>query len=897
MKLSHFVLLLVGVAGSTLLRSQTAPEENRFTRVILDEKLNEPTELAVLEDGRVFYIERKGKMKMYNPKTQKVKVVAEVPVYNKFEYGLMGLNVDPNFKDNKWVYLFYSPPSETKDTAQRLSRFVYDEIRDTLVFSSEKIVLRVPVKRNECCHTGGSIAWDKDGNLFLSTGDDTNPFASDGYGPMDNLPGREGWDARASSSNTNDLRGKILRIKPQTDGTYKIPAGNLFEPGQALTRPEIYVMGCRNPYRIAVDQHNGFLYWGEVGPDAGENSDKYGPRGYDEVNQARKAGYFGWPLFVADNKAYAQRDFKDNSVGPKFDAQAPINNSPHNTGIQNLPPAQKALIYYPYVESPEFGPVVGKGGRNAMGGPVYYAADYDKNSKVKFPDFYDGKFFHYDWMRDFVNIATLSPSGDLIKTERFLPSMKFSHPMDMQFNKDGSLYMLEYGPNWFAQNDDARLTRITYNAGNRPPIASFTVDQTAGSAPLTVKFDASASLDYDKDPITYEWTMVEGGAKITTATGVYTFAKPGIYHPTLKVTDAKGNVAEKKVEIRVGNAVPVIDIALKGNKSFYWPNRTIGYEVNVSDKEDGSVKSKKIPAEDVFVSINYLEGFDKTVIAQGHQMNTQFATGKRLMELSDCRSCHGLVDKSVGPALTLISKKYKDAFEVEGRLSDKIIKGGNGVWGEQAMNAHPQVSKADALEMVRYILSISDEKKASRALKGTYVTEPQQKDGNYIIAASYTDRGNDDLPPNAANASIVLRNASVNAFNADQLKDAADFKLENDREGVEVSNQGFLVFRGIDLTDVANVTLNVLLPNANFSGATLELRSGSAAGKILGTATTVAGKEKQPLKIPLKTKGVQDLYFVFVNPQAKSKQLVVVDKINFEALPSAGTPSPSGSGR
>ncbi len=61
-------------------------------------------------------------------------------------------------------------------------------------------------------------------------------------------------------------------------------------------------MGNRNPYRISVDQHTGFLYWGEVGPDAGENSEKRGPRGYDEMNQARKAGYYGWPLFVGDNK-------------------------------------------------------------------------------------------------------------------------------------------------------------------------------------------------------------------------------------------------------------------------------------------------------------------------------------------------------------------------------------------------------------------------------------------------------------------------------------------------------------------------------------------------------------------------------------------------------------------
>ena len=66
----------------------------------------------------------------------------------------------------------------------------------------------------------------------------------------------------------------------------------------------------------------------------------------------------------------------------------PINDSPNNTGLRELPPAQKAFIYYPYADSPDFGPIVGKGGRNAMGGPVYYYDDYPENA-VKFPRHYD----------------------------------------------------------------------------------------------------------------------------------------------------------------------------------------------------------------------------------------------------------------------------------------------------------------------------------------------------------------------------------------------------------------------------------------------------------------------------------------------------------------------------
>lgn len=878
-------------------RTLRAPEDNRFTREVLHERLDEPTELAVFDNGKVIFVERKGKVRVYDPKKKKSKVIAQIPVYTKQEYGLMGVNIDPNFSKNHWVYLFYSPPANAAagDTAQHLSRFVYDELKDTLDMASEKVLLRVPVKRNdECCHTGGSIAWDKAGNLYLSTGDDTNPFASDGYGPMDNRPKRQGWDARASSSNTNDLRGKILRIKPQDDGTYTIPEGNLFPVGTAGARPEIYVMGNRNPYRISVDQRTGFLYWGEVGPDAGENSDKYGPRGHDEVNQARKAGYFGWPLFVADNRAYNQRDFNGNITGPKFDPKAPINDSPHNTGLKELPPAQKAFIYYPYADSPEFGPIVGKGGRNAMAGPVYYSDDYDKDSKTKFPDYYNGKFFAYDWIRDMINIVTMKPNGDFASMERFLPNWKFSHPMDMAFAKDGSLYMLEYGPIWFAQNDEARLTHITFNAGNRPPVAQASADKVAGALPLKVKFDASKSLDYDGDAIKYEWSFGKGLPKATTANPTFTYTKAGIYKPSLKVTDAKGNVSTQTLEIKVGNEPPKVELAVKGNKSFYWNDQPVEYEVKVSDKEDGSLDSKKIANEDVMVSINFLQGFDKTLIAQGHQMNSSYATGKRLMDLSDCKACHAIDQKSIGPAYKEVAKKYRGTRNVEATLVEKIINGGGGVWGEQAMSAHPQISRDDAKEMVKYILSLGDARKASQPVKGSYVTKSQTKDGTYIFSASYTDKGKGTVPPLSSTSTITLRSAAMNALNYDDQKETTIIKVPqlNNKEVVVASTSGaYVVYKDIDLTGLSNVTLSALSMKGMSVGGKIQIRSGSPTGTLLGEAE-IGESQMSPSKVKLNSSGVQDLYLVFVNPAAGTKPLFVVDTITFER--ESGGIAPSG---
>ena len=125
-----------------------------------------------------------------------------------------------------------------------------------------------------------------------------------------------------------------------------------------------------------VDKTTGFLYWGEVGPDAQEDSfETRGPRGYDEFNQARKAGYFGWPLFVGDNYAYHLHDYATGANGPAFDPAHPVNDSRNNTGLRELPPAQPAFIWYPYAESEEF-PQLGTGGRCAMGGPVFHSAAY-----------------------------------------------------------------------------------------------------------------------------------------------------------------------------------------------------------------------------------------------------------------------------------------------------------------------------------------------------------------------------------------------------------------------------------------------------------------------------------------------------------------------------------------
>jgi cytochrome c len=860
--------------------TQRAPEENRFIKTTLVKNLDEPTELAVMPNGKVIFVERKGAIKLWNPVTNATKLVGQMNVYKKFEYGLMGVGLDPDFENNNWLYFYYSPETDQhKDNF--LSRFVYDQNRDTVLFDTEKIVLRVHAKRDECCHTGGSIDWDAKGNLFLSTGDDTNPFASDGYAPIDFREGRQGWDALSTSGNTNDLRGKILRIHPEKDGTYTIPEGNLFPKGMDKTRPEIYVMGNRNPYRIAVDKTTGFLYWGEIGPDAGKANPERGPEGYVEFNQARKSGFYGWPIFAGNDSPYRAYDFETKKSGELFDPLKPVNLSPHNTGLKNLPPTQKPLIWYGYGDSKEF-PLLQKGGANPMGGPVYHSEEY-KNAEGKFPNYFDNKFFAYEWMRDWIIAVTLDKDGNYVGMERFMPSTKFYHPMDMAFSQNGVLYTLEYGMNWFAQNEEAQLSKIEYNAGNRKPVVKVSASVTEGAAPLVVKFNSAGTTDYDNDKITFDWAFGKGLVNSKVANPVMSFAKPGIYDVKLTVKDAVGNESYETIKIKVGNAVPVVDIKIKSNKSFVLDN-TIDYEVSVVDKEDGSL-AKGISPEDVMVSINYLEGYDKTVLEQGHKSNESFMIGKRHIEKSDCAACHSKEKKSIGPSYYDIADKYKKTAANIKMLSNKIIAGGGGVWGEQAMAAHPQLNQTEAKEIVEYILSIKDPKALSKPLAGSYAANDHKskKEGAYIIQASYTDKGGNTVGSITSSKTLAVKSPVIKATNYDKSENTDKFKLEPLGDLLIANNNSSATYEKIDLSGISKISVSAFAQKGQAAGGTIEIRLGSATGSLLGEIV-IPDVNMTPQEISLNTmnRKPEDLVFLFKNAKADGKPLFGISKIEFK---------------
>jgi cytochrome c len=872
--------------------SRARPEENRFTKVILAEKLDEPVELAVLPGERVLFIERHGYVNLYNPATRRVQRIATIPVSTKYadssqaEDGLLGLAADPNFATNGWVYMYYSPAGpEPKNVLAR-----YQMIGDSLDLASRKILLEVGTQRLKCCHTGGSIAFDGKGNLYVSAGDNSNPFAS-GYAPIDERPGRMPWDAQKSSANTNDLRGKIIRIHPEPDGTYTIPEGNLFPPGTEKTRPEIYTMGHRNPYRIEVDKHTGFLYWGDVGPDANVDSVGRGPRGYDEINQARSAGNYGWPYFVGDNKAYYKTTFVDSATviaGDQFDPAHPVNRSPNNTGLTELPPARGAYIWYPYAPSPDF-PIVGTGGRASAAGPVFYRDDF-RGAPRAFPQYYDGKLFIYEFMRHWIMAVTMDGKGDLVSIERVMPNEKFSAPIEMEFGPSGDLYLLEYGTAWFRGNDDARLVRIQYNAGNRKPIVAAAVDQPAGALPLQVKLSSAGTMDLDEDSLRYVWTIARRGdtvlKRIVEPSPSVTLTQAGTYTASLVVIDPHGADATSTVQIVAGNEPPSVDIDLTGsNRSFFFPGTPVRYAVRVTDREDGSLRGGTIPASRVSVTAQYLkDGVQSSAPATSlRPSTTPPATGRRLIEGSDCLACHQFNRKSIGPAYMDVARKYHDDKTATARLVRKVREGGSGVWGQVTMPAHPALTNAQASAMVAYIISLADRKTSASSLpdRGAYMPPAgsgEAPKGVVVLRAAYTDRGANGMPAITNDKTVVLRSPTVVVASGELSEGAQRQSVPEIPVEITVVNRpgASVALKQLDLTGVAAVVFAAVAPaQYQAKGGKIEVHLDSPTGPLLGEselirATAEPGAKPSQLRTTLRaTPGQHDVHLVFRSPDAK----------------------------
>ncbi|MEO0471576.1 MAG: PKD domain-containing protein, partial [Bacteroidota bacterium] len=613
-----------------------------------------------------------------------------------------------------------------------------------------------------------------------------------------------------------------------------------------------------------------------------------------EFNQAREAGYYGWPYSRGNNQMYVEYDFSRKKSGRVFDPVKIVNNSPNNTGIQNLPPVQESMIWYSYKRSRDF-PWLGKGGVNPMSGPIFHAEDYPAPDP-SFAEYFDNKWFVYEWMRDWIYVVHLDENQEFIQADPFMPNTDFSHPMDMLFSKEGKLYVLEYGQKWNSRNLDARLSLIHFNSGNRPPVANVSADKEVGAAPLSVRFSAKKSHDFDKDKLTYSWRFEEEEVQTNDPHAEYVFEKPGMYDVRLTVTDAYGETATAAQKVLVGNEPPQIKIHLSDENRTYWNKRQLDYRIEVLDAEDGSSADNAIDPERVKVTFDYIpEGKDLILASIGHQRNAVPA-GLKLINDSDCKACHAIDQKVAGPSFEDVAKRYTEADKQQ--IIHRIIKGSQGIWGETMMAAHPQLKIEDVGTMVDYILSLNPDKQFAEKrlpLEGRLTFAEHLKDevtGKYVFMVSYLDEGHPEVTGSSLSSveEVIFLAPRVELEDAVDLDPALGIWQSQGRTLVGSIQHGkHIQMASISYDKLSSISVGAAFNKGYPYAGTVEIRRGSPEGKLLGQgAVEYFDEDKEGFRafeIGLTpSNGVDKLFLVFKNTKDQDQYLMNGDwlQLNYE---------------
>jgi glucose/arabinose dehydrogenase len=221
--------------------------------------LEHPWALEFMPDGRIVVTERAGRVRIVDRDGRLSKPLDGVPrVAARGQGGLLDVAVDPQFTENRLVYLSYAEPGEgtTAGTAVARGRLADDRLEKV------QLIYRQQPKVEGPNHFGSRLVFDRDGTLFVTQGD------------------RLAYRDRAQDLSSG--LGKIMRINP--DGS--VPKNNPFV-GRSAARPEIWSYGHRNIQSAAVHPQTGQLWTVE-----------HGARGGDELNHPEPGKNYGWPVIT-----------------------------------------------------------------------------------------------------------------------------------------------------------------------------------------------------------------------------------------------------------------------------------------------------------------------------------------------------------------------------------------------------------------------------------------------------------------------------------------------------------------------------------------------------------------------------------------------------------------------
>ena len=251
----------------TLLMTTAAMAQPRVEVAVDD--LTHPWSMALLPEGDLLVTERPGRLLQLNPDTGERRVIGNSPaVVARGQGGLLDIALHPQFEDNRWVYLTWAGACES-GSATHLGR---GRLGDGELTDFETLLVAEPCVSSGR-HFGSRLVFDRDGHLYMTTGD---------------------RGQRDRSQDPHDLNGAVLRL--HDDGS--IPADNPFADG-AAGHPAIYSFGHRNPQGAALHPVTGAVWIHE-----------HGPRGGDEINLPASGENFGWPLMTHG------REYHGPEIGP-----------------------------------------------------------------------------------------------------------------------------------------------------------------------------------------------------------------------------------------------------------------------------------------------------------------------------------------------------------------------------------------------------------------------------------------------------------------------------------------------------------------------------------------------------------------------------------------------------
>ena len=562
--------------------------------------LDLPTTVRFSPDGRVFVAEKSGLIKVYSSLADTTPTTfadLRTSVYDYWDRGLLGLELHPNFPATPWVYALYShdapiggtapdwnddcpdPPGANSDGCLGSGRLVKLTAAGDVMTGAQQVLIE------DWCiqfttHSIGDLEFGPDGALYVSGGDGAGWLNTD-YGQMGDPvnpcgdptggvspptpPTAEGGALRSqdlrTSGDPTSLHGAILRVNPDTGAA--LPDNPLASSSDPNAR-RILSYGARNPFRFAFRPGTSEIWFGDVGMD-----------NWEEINRIQSpltapVENFGWPCY--------------EGTGPHAGYDAANLNICEGLYSESIAERRAIAPYFTYLHSAKVvpGEVCPTGGSSISGMAFYNGGSY--------PDSYDGALFFADYSRACI-WAMPTNGGTLPDPDARLTFTSTGGPVDLEVGPNGDIF--------YPSISGGTIRRITYQAGNQPPIANATADPTSGPLPLLVEFDATGSTDPENDPLSFAWDLDEDNQfdDSTSATPQRTFNSTGNHTATVRVRDPSNNTSFDSVTVNAGGSPPTADID-SPSSSFAWK---VGDQIQFSgdgdDAQDGDLTASRFSWE------------------------------------------------------------------------------------------------------------------------------------------------------------------------------------------------------------------------------------------------------------------------------------------------------------